>query len=122
MRFRIGALCQRPFLVNIDPSALVQVHVQVRDPHQGSKAEQVTAPVIEHEAKLEEQKENERTPVREAVLAGEQVKELALGKPAACLALEGAVIGEFAKHLLMSDGPGRPGDGNGQQKELDDLI
>ena len=52
----------------------------------------------------------------EAVLAGEEIKELARGEVAAALAALLAVFPRFPKHLLMRHSPRHAGDGDGQHE------
>ena len=65
--------------------------------------------------------EEQRDVVAEAVFTGEEIEELSFVPTTAVVTAIDAVLMNFMKDLFVRERPGDAGDGNCQQKELDNL-
>lgn len=110
------------FVLDVEAEAVIEAHVDVGDVDQGEPADEVAAPAGIEELETCDEQEKGGDIVGEAVLAGEEVEELALGGGGAALASFFAELARLAKELLVRDGPGGAGDGNGEQNEVGELM
>ena len=65
--------------------------------------------------------EEKRDVMTEAIFTGEEIKEFSFVPTTAVLTAIEAVSMDFTKDLFVRDRPGKAGDGNGQQKQFDEL-
>ena len=84
------------FVLDIESQTVVDAHVLVGDPDQGKSADQVAAPVIEQQGEAGDDEKCRGHVVAEAVLAGEEIEQLAREQPAAGLASRDAPVPRLA--------------------------
>jgi hypothetical protein len=103
-----SALLHRNFgalFTNIEPNLPEETHVDVGHPHQGEACDQIAAPVRIQKFVARDDEESCRDVVAEAVLAGEEIEELAFVDAAAGLALGETDVTKLAYHFFMRNGP-----------------
>ena len=101
-------------MLNVETEATEYAHVDVRHPHQGESRNHVATPIVEEKGVAGADEKNQCHVVAEAILAGEQVEELARQYRACCLAPCFAPLARLAKDLLVGD---RPRDARDRERE-----
>ena len=108
-------------MLDLQPKPVEDAHVNVGHPDQGEPGDEVASPAQEEHLEAGDDEKEERDVVREAVLAGEEVKEFSPGQRLAALRLFLAELTRFAKDLFMRNGPRSAGDRDGQEQKKSEL-
>lgn len=109
-------------MLDVEPEAVEEAHVDIGDEDQSELRQQVAAPApIKHlEAGEEEHKGGDV--VGEAVFAGEEIEELAPGEGSLLLTLLLAEFPGFAEDFFVGHRPTHAGNGNSEQKQNRSLV
>lgn len=119
--FVLFALDLHALPLDVQPQAVKDRHVLVRNPNQREQREKISSPIGINQLKPGDEEKAKSDPVAEAVFTGKQVKELPLHDMAALPAAARAEFARFAEDLLVGNGPTDARDGNRDEQQLDDL-
>jgi len=92
-------------VLNVEAQPVEEAHIDIGHPYKREPCNDVTAPALIQHSEAKGPNGQGSDVVREAVLAGEQVKEFPLGGPVRLLAFAFAELAWLAKNLLVGDGP-----------------
>ena len=109
-------------MLDVEPDAVEQAHIDVGNPDQREPRDQIAAPARVEHLELGDQKKECRDVVAEAILAGEEVEEFPYEDGAAVFAFTLAPVAGLAKELFVGDGPGGACDGDGEKEEIGELA
>src|SRR4051812_28981269 len=87
----------QPLLANVQPQPSEEAHVRIRDPDEAEECRDQPAPIWIEQVKTGCHERGERHPVAEAILAGEDVKELAPEEGMGRTAAPHAVLARLAE-------------------------
>lgn len=88
-----------------DPQPTIETHPLIGDPWQKKKRNDVSAPIVDEQAKAGQDENTYRYPVAKAVLASKYVKKFASEYAAAGFALIAACLAPLTKNFFLGDGP-----------------
>src|SRR5262245_60920246 len=108
-------------LTDLEPELAKRAHVDVGDEHERKKRDDVATQIVQPQVITRENEERERDVVAETVLAGEEVKELALHDRLAGSAPADTVVARLPKDLLVRDRPRHASNRDGENEEHADL-
>ena len=109
-------------VLNIEAQPVEEAHVYVGDPYQSEPCDDISTPSREQHPEAKDPKGQRRDIMREAVLACEEVEELAAGEGVGAFALALAELARFAKHLFVRNGPGNARDRKREQQQRGSLV
>lgn len=95
----------------------VNAHVLVRDPDERKEGDEVTAPVVEQQLVMREDKEKRCDVMAKAEFAGKKKEKLAAGRAGMALTLADAIIARLTEDFFMRHGPGDAGNRQGERKK-----
>ena len=110
------------FVFDVEAEAVVEAHIEVGDVDEGEPGDEIAAPARVEELETGDEEEEGCDVVREAVFAGEEVKELTLDSAAAVLTFALAKLARLAEDLLVGDGPRGTGNRDGEKKKKSELV
>ena len=99
----------------------VDGHVEVCHPDESEESDDVAAPILAKQLEAGECEKDGRYVMAEAILTSEKVEEFALNDVATALAATYAIVADFAQYLFVGNRPCDRRDGNGEDKQPDDL-
>jgi len=108
--------------LNVQPQAIVDAHVLIRDPDQCEQRDEIPAPIGIQQFEASDNQEDRRDVMTEAVLAGEEIEKFSFVPAAAILAATLAVFAWLTKDLFVRNGPGDARDGDCQREKVKQLC
>ena len=121
LHFLLFAFDLNALAFDVEPQAVEDRHVLIRHPDQSEEPKHVSAPIWKNQFVAGDDEEERRHPVAEAVLAGEQIKELADEHMSRLLAAACTKFSWLAKDFLVSDGPADARNWQRDEQQFDDL-
>lgn len=109
------------FRLNAEANAAEDAHIDIGQPDECEDGDQQAAPIGEQQAVTGEEREKERHPVAQAVLASENVEKLSLDEGGTRLAALHAEFMGLAEEFFVRNRPGDAGDGRGEHEEPEKL-
>ncbi len=122
LHFLLDRLDLDPPFLNFQTEPAVNVQIKVGDKHEGEEGDDVSTPIIEQEFVAGEEEEKDGDVMAEAVLAGEEIEELAIEELVACAALVLAPLARLAEDFLEDHSSHHAGDGHGQHEQAEELL
>lgn len=92
-------------MLNVEPQPAIQTHPLIRDPRKEKEREHISRPGIDQEAEIGNQNHKQSDPVREAILAGPDVKEFSDEDIGRVFTVSLRPVPPFLEDLLLSDCP-----------------
>ena len=105
--------------LNVQPQAIVDAHVLIRDPDQCEQRDEIPAPIGIQQFEASDNQEDRRDVMTEAVLAGEEIEKFSFVPAAAVSAATLAVFAWLTKNFFVGDGPRYAGDRNREHEEFE---
>jgi len=93
------------FALDVESQAVVNAHIDIRNPYQREDREQVAAPIRIEQFEPREDQEKNCHVVTEAKLAGKEIEEFSLQNVASILASSLTILARLTEYLLMRDCP-----------------
>ena len=104
-------------MLDVETEMVVDAHVLIRHPDQREQRDEISAPARVEELEASYDQEQRSHIMAEAIFAGEQVKEFALGQTGCLLGLLLAIVARLTKDFLVSNRPGDARDGDRQDEQ-----
>ena len=111
-----------PILPNLQAQPAKEAHVDVGQPYQRETCDEIASPVIEQQLVTGDEQEEGGDLVTEAVLAREQVEELARVYAPARFAFRSAPVARLSKHFFVRHGPRDGRNRNRENKQKCELT
>jgi hypothetical protein len=92
------------------PNLIVNTHVDVRDPHEGEACKEITAPVVQVDLVIRDNKDEDGNVMAKAIFTGEKVEELSANCRWFFHRTLHTIFPGFPKHFFMGNSPGDTSD------------
>jgi hypothetical protein len=109
-------------VLDLEPQAIKDAHVDIRNPHQGKLGNYITAPSEAQHFELGQQQEQRRHIVAEAILASKQIEELTQVERRTFFTFVFAEVSRLSKDFLMSDSPGYTCNRQPEKQQKSELL